>query len=70
MLLAQQFGSRDGDALRVTHDLTQVEIAQLVGASREATNQALSTFADRGWIQSESHSTLILDTESLTRRAR
>jgi CRP/FNR family transcriptional regulator, cyclic AMP receptor protein len=54
----------------VTHDLTQVEIAQLVGASREATNQALSTFADRGWIQSESHSTLILDTESLTRRAR
>ena len=70
MLLAQQFGSRDGDALRVTHDLTQVEITQLVGASREATNQALSTFADRGWIQSESHSTLILDTESLTRRAR
>jgi CRP/FNR family transcriptional regulator, cyclic AMP receptor protein len=54
----------------VTHDLTQVEIAQLVGASREATNQALSTFADRGWIQSKSHSTLILDTESLTRLAR
>lgn len=41
MLLAQQFGSRDGDALRVTYDLTQVEIAQLVGASREATNQPL-----------------------------
>jgi CRP/FNR family transcriptional regulator, cyclic AMP receptor protein len=70
LLLAQQFGTRDGDALRVAHDLTQVEIAQLVGASREATNQALSTFAERGWIQSESHNTLIFDAESLARRAR
>lgn len=70
LLLAQQFGIRVDDGLRVAHDLTQMEIAQLVGASRESTNQALSTFADRGWIQSESHNTLILDAESLARRAR
>jgi CRP-like cAMP-binding protein len=54
----------------VALDLTQEEIAELVGASREATNQALGTFADRGWIQSESHTMLILDAESLARRAR
>ena len=70
LLLAQQFGTREGDALRVADDLTQEEIAQLVGSSREATNQALGTFADRGWIQSESHSVLILDAENLARRAR
>jgi CRP-like cAMP-binding protein len=70
LLLAQQFGTREGDALRVALDLTQEEIAQLVGASREATNQALGTFADRGWIQSESHTMLILDAENLARRAR
>jgi CRP/FNR family transcriptional regulator, cyclic AMP receptor protein len=70
LLLAQQFGTREGDALRVVHDLTQEEIAQLVGASREATNQALVAFAARGWIQSESHNMLILDAESLARRAR
>ncbi len=70
LLLAQQFGTREGDALRVAHDLTQEEIAQLVGSSREATNQALGHFADRGWIQSESHSVLILDAENLARRAR
>ena len=68
--LAQQFGTREGDALRVAHDLTQEEIAQLVGAGREATNQALGTFADRGWIQLESHTMLILDAENLARRAR
>ena len=70
LLLAQQFGTREDDGLRVAHDLTQMEIAQLVGASRESTNQALRTFADRGWIQSESDNTLILDAESLARRAR
>ena len=70
LLLAQQFGTREDDGLRVAHDLTQMEIAQLVGASRESTNQALSTFADRGWIQLESHNTLILDAENLARRAR
>jgi CRP-like cAMP-binding protein len=70
LLLAQQFGIREGDGLRVAHDLTQEEIAQLVGASREATNHALSTFADRGWIRWESHEVLILDAENLARRAR
>ena len=70
LMLAQQFGTREGGALRVVHDLTQDEIAQLVGASREATNQALGFFADCGWIQSESHTMLILDAESLAHRAR
>jgi CRP/FNR family cyclic AMP-dependent transcriptional regulator len=70
LLLAQQFGTREGDALRVVHDLTQEEIAQLVGASREATNQALVAFAARGWIQLQSHNMLILDAENLARRAR
>lgn len=68
--LAQQFGTREGDGLRVVHDLTQDEIAQLVGASRESTNQALSTFTGRGWIQWESHNVLILDAENLARLAR
>ena len=39
--LAQRFGSVDGGQLRVTHDLTQEELAQLVGASRETVNKAL-----------------------------
>ncbi|BBX65451.1 cAMP receptor protein [Mycobacterium saskatchewanense] len=70
LLLAQQFGTREGDALRVVHDLTQEEMAQLVGASREATNQALSAFVARGWIELESHNFLILDAERLAHRAR
>jgi len=68
--LANRFGSQEGGALRVHHDLTQEEIAQLVGASRETVNKALATFAHRGWIRLEGKSVLIVDTESLAKRAR
>ena len=68
--LANRFGSQEGGALRVNHDLTQEEISQLVGASRETVNKALATFAHRGWIRLEGKSVLIVDTEHLARRAR
>jgi CRP-like cAMP-binding protein len=68
--LAQCFGTRELDALRVDHDLTQEEIAQLVGASTETVNKALADFAHRGWIRLQPKSVLIYDCERLTRRAR
>jgi CRP-like cAMP-binding protein len=68
--LAQRFGSVEGGHLRVTHDLTQEELAQLVGASRETVNKALADFAQRGWLRLEGKSVVILDRERLARRAR
>jgi CRP-like cAMP-binding protein len=68
--LAQRFGSQERDALRVSHDLTQEEIAQLVGASRETVNKALADFVHRGWIRLEGKCVLICDCEHLARRAR
>ncbi|MEU0497981.1 Crp/Fnr family transcriptional regulator [Mycobacterium sp. NPDC006124] len=68
--LAQRFGVRTGDALRIDHDLTQAEIAQLVGSSRETVNKALSTFADRGWIRVTGKTVLIVDPQQLAHRAR
>ena len=49
--LADRFGEPTGRGLQVNHDLTQEELAQLVGASRETVNKALADFAARGWIQ-------------------
>jgi CRP-like cAMP-binding protein len=68
--LAQRFGSIDNGQLRVTHDLTQEELAQLVGASRETVNKALADFASRGWLRLEGKSVVILDRERLARRSR
>ncbi|MDT5069325.1 MAG: family transcriptional regulator, cyclic receptor protein [Mycobacterium sp.] len=67
--LARRFGTQEQGALRVTHDLTQEEIAQLVGSSRETVNKTLSDFAQRGWIRLDGKSVLISDTERLARRA-
>jgi CRP-like cAMP-binding protein len=68
--MAGRFGTRDGGVLRVTHDLTQEELAQLVGASRETVNKALADFASRGWLRLDGKSVIILDPERLARRAR
>jgi CRP/FNR family transcriptional regulator, cyclic AMP receptor protein len=68
--LADRFGEQERDGLHVHHDLTQEELAQLVGASRETVNKALADFAARGWLQISARSVLILDSERLRRRAR
>jgi CRP/FNR family transcriptional regulator, cyclic AMP receptor protein len=68
--LAQRFGVQEDGAMRVSHDLTQDELAQLVGACRETVNKALSDFTRRGWIRLEGKSILITGSENLARRAR
>jgi CRP-like cAMP-binding protein len=68
--MAGRFGFRDRGILHLTHDLTQEELAQLVGASRETVNKALADFASRGWLRLDGKTMTILDPEGLARRAR
>ncbi|MGI8888488.1 MAG: Crp/Fnr family transcriptional regulator [Nocardioidaceae bacterium] len=68
--LSSRFGKSADDGLHVHHDLTQEELAQLVGASRETVNKALADFASRGWIRLEARSVVLLDVDRLKRRAR
>jgi len=67
--LSTRFGVETPEGLRVTHDLTQEELAQLVGASRETVNKALADFAARGFLRLEGRAVVILDVDRLTRRA-
>ncbi len=67
--LAQRFGVQRDGSVAVDHDLTQDEIAQLVGSSRETVNKVLSDFTSRGWIELRCKGLLISDTERLARRA-
>ncbi len=68
--LAKRFGVPAEDGLHVTHDLTQEELAQLVGASRETVNKALADFAQRGWLRLEARAVVLLDLDRLAGRAR
>ena len=68
--LGVKFGEKTSDGFLVHHDLTQEELAQLVGASRETVNKALADFAQRSWIKLEARAVLILDYERLLKRGR
>ena len=68
--LSTRFGEPVDDGLRVAHDLTQEELAQLVGASRETVNKALADFASRGWLRLEPRSVVLMDVDRMRRRAR
>jgi CRP-like cAMP-binding protein len=68
--LSARFGRPVEEGVLVAHDLTQEELAQLVGASRETVNKALADFATRGWLRLEARAVRLLDGERLKRRAR
>jgi CRP-like cAMP-binding protein len=65
-----KFGERREEGLYVNHDLTQEELAQLVGASRETVNKALADFAGRNWLKLDGRSVLITDLERLSKRGK
>jgi CRP/FNR family cyclic AMP-dependent transcriptional regulator len=68
--LAMRFGTSNGGSVLVEHHLTQKELAQLVGSSRETVNKALSEFAQRGWIRQQGKALIIDEPAKLARRAR
>ena len=67
--LASRFGKPVEEGLQVPHDLTQEEMAQLVGSSRETVNKALMDFANRGWIARNGRTIIIYQPGALIRRS-
>lgn len=68
--LSRKFGRPSDNGVHVEHELTQEELAQLVGASRETVNKALADFANRGWLRIEPRAVVLLEEDRLARRAR
>jgi CRP-like cAMP-binding protein len=68
--LGERFGKQTDEGLFVHHDLTQEELAQLVGASRETVNKALADFAGRNWLKLDGRAVLITDFERLSKRGK
>jgi CRP/FNR family cyclic AMP-dependent transcriptional regulator len=68
--LGHRFGRMERGHVTVRHGLTQEELAQLVGASRETVNKALADFASRGWIDVHIGSVEVYEPERLRARSR
>ena len=68
LTLAERFGEQTDLGIQVHHDLTQAELAQMVGASRETVNKVLTDFATRKWISMAGKSVLIREPARLRAR--
>jgi len=67
--LGTRFGRPEQGHARVSHGLSQDELGQLVGATRETVNKTLSEFTRRGWIRVDGRSVILLQPARLARRA-
>jgi CRP-like cAMP-binding protein len=66
--LAEDKGVVERDGIRLDLNITQSDLASMVGASRPSVNQALQSFNKRGWVRTEGRSILITDRAGLRRR--
>jgi CRP/FNR family cyclic AMP-dependent transcriptional regulator len=62
------FGEVEADGSVVIRDMTQPELASLVGATRESVHNALHAFARQGWIEFQRGSIRILDPDGLQQK--
>jgi CRP-like cAMP-binding protein len=65
LLLTKRFGWREGELVRVVHDLTLNDFSRLVGVDPKAIRAALRDFEDRRWIRFEGNSVVIVDAEAI-----
>jgi CRP-like cAMP-binding protein len=59
----------DSQAPMTTIELNQSQLAEMAGGSRQSVNQAIGSFASRGWLRTEGRRIVITDLSALRRRA-
>jgi CRP-like cAMP-binding protein len=59
----------DNPAPMVTIELNQSQLAEMAGGSRQSVNQAIGSFASRGWLRTEGRRIVVTDLPALRRRA-
>ncbi|MCP3925255.1 MAG: Crp/Fnr family transcriptional regulator [Desulfobacterales bacterium] len=66
--LAEKYGKVDGKTVYVDLGLTQKELGDTIGATRESINKELKSLREKGLVQTEGNKIRILDIEELKRR--
>jgi CRP/FNR family cyclic AMP-dependent transcriptional regulator len=67
--MADQRGTQAGDGIVLDLNLTQADLAAMVGGSRQSVNQTLRSFESRGYLQIEGRTITLKKPEELRRRA-
>jgi len=66
--LGREFGVKDKDRIRIGLRLTQQDIADLVGTTRESINKEIRVLREKGLVSTEGDFIQLLDLERLKRR--
>lgn len=67
--LTKRFGQPTPQGIIVDHGLSQTQLAEMVGTSRETLNKQLHSFADRGWLTTGRGTIIVRAPERLEYRA-
>lgn len=59
----------DSQAPLITIELNQSQLAAMAGGSRQSVNQAIGSFANRGWLRTEGRCIVLTNIAALRRRA-
>ncbi len=59
----------ENQAPMITIELNQSQLAEMAGGSRQSVNQAIGSFASRGWLRTEGRRIVVTDVSALRRRA-
>jgi len=65
--MSDRYGIRK-DGIEIDFDLTQTDLATMVGATRERVNRALAVFRTQGLLELRGKKIVLLDTERLRQR--
>jgi CRP-like cAMP-binding protein len=66
--LADRDGVVRGDTVVLQLPLTQTELAEMVGGSRQSVNKTLKLFEQRGFLEMRGREVVIVDLDALRRR--
>jgi len=67
--LAESYGQKDGDRVYIDLNLTQKELGDMIGSTRESINKELKILRDKGLITKQENKIQIIDITRLKRRA-
>ena len=65
-LLKRRFGQREGEVVRIVHEMTMEDFALLVGVSPELVRKTLGDFENQGWIRVDDDSVVVVDAQAIS----
>jgi CRP/FNR family cyclic AMP-dependent transcriptional regulator len=65
-LLQRRFGRREGEAVRIVHEMSMEDFARLVGVPPELVRNTLRDFENQGWIHLDDESVVVVDSHAIS----